>query len=608
MNDLRSPSRAGTSPPRVLHGPSPASRETLIVLPCPSGDASPEALAWAGAALAARGLAAPEPLPAAWSDLAAALCAAILTRLALPAMPVRPTGRDDAIAFAAGAMPITLHCAAVAGRLLQQARAGGIAAEADEAWRQLLAAAEGMPPPPHFPAVAAACAELGVPCHHLAPGNEIQLGEGRHRILLDGTDTSATSLIASERAWDKLIANRLLAANGLPVARQIPAGSAAAAWQAALAIGPPVVVKPRRGHRARGVSLAVASAAEMEEAFAAAREVGQQVLVESLIPGRDYRVMVVRGRVTGVIMSQPPQVVGDGRQSIAALVDAFNHDRDRRAGTAISPIPLGPEAAAMLRAAGRDFDSVPAAGETVVLHRIAGTRRGGIPVDVTETIHPRTAAMLVHAAAIIGLDVAGIDYRTPDIRRPWHETGGGICEVNSGSGLRVMGIRPHWIRDGLIAPLIAGRALRMRHVAVIGDDAARPALDALARDLARGLERRGWHLGLALSDGLWLDRYRAGTAPLAPFDAHRRAIENPLLDAAIHVVTPGIVTAHGFGLSRLDLALLPAGAAPVPRLRGFCIDAGAEMVEAVTPDDLDRLAARLVAAPPLSPPAPTSPG
>jgi cyanophycin synthetase len=46
-------------------------------------------------------------------------------------------------------------------------------------------------------------------------------------------------------------------------------------------------------------------------------------------------------------------------------------------------------------------------------------------------VHPENIALCKRAARLVGLDVAGVDYISEDIGRPWYEAGGIVVEVNA---------------------------------------------------------------------------------------------------------------------------------------------------------------------------------
>ena len=87
--------------------------------------------------------------------------------------------------------------------------------------------------------------------------------------------------------------------------------------------------------------------------------------------------------------------------------------------------------------------TVPAAGRQVWLRDNANLSTGGTGRDVTDRIHPDVARLCLRVAALVGLDIAGIDLRLPDIAAPVPPTGdpdavtGGVIEVNAVPGLRM---------------------------------------------------------------------------------------------------------------------------------------------------------------------------
>src|SRR3546814_10167996 len=80
----------------------------------------------------------------------------------------------------------------------------------------------------------------------------------------------------------------------------------------------------------------------------------------------------------------------------------------------------------MLRRQGKSLESVPLLGEIVGLRGTANLSSGGTAIDRTDEIHPENALVAEQAAMTIGLDIAGIDFLSPDISRPVRETGGGL--------------------------------------------------------------------------------------------------------------------------------------------------------------------------------------
>ena len=96
------------------------------------------------------------------------------------------------------------------------------------------------------------------------------------------------------------------------------------AVEEAVRLGFPVVVKPLDGNHGNAVSINLKSLDEVRTAFEKAYELSDRVIVEACQPGQDHRILVIDGRVVAVSRRVPGHVVGDGRHTIAELVEIAN--------------------------------------------------------------------------------------------------------------------------------------------------------------------------------------------------------------------------------------------------------------------------------------------
>jgi len=184
--------------------------------------------------------------------------------------------------------------------------------------------------------------------------------------------------------------------------------------------------------------------------------VSRRVVVERWVSGRDYRVLVVNGKVVACAERVPAHVVGDGASPVQELVALANRDPRRGRGhrSPLTLLAIDERAERLLARQGHGARSVPDAGETVALCEVANLSAGGTAVDVTDQVHPDNRTMAVRAALAVGLDVVGVDFLTTDITRSYREAGGAICEINDKPGLRM-----HvWPSEGtprdVIAPIL----------------------------------------------------------------------------------------------------------------------------------------------------------
>jgi cyanophycin synthetase len=269
-------------------------------------------------------------------------------------------------------------------------------------------------------ALAAAARRRGIPVRRVGDLSMLRLGYSRYRRLVCAALTEQTSVIGVDIAADKVLAKRLLADAGVPVPEGMVAWSEQDAVAALEALGGPVVIKPRTGSQGVNVTVGIATADEAAAAYAQAAGQHAGVIVERFVPGTDYRVLVVDGQVVAAAELRPATVTGDGVSDIDQLIAQVNTDPRRGEGHSreLTKIRLDTRAIAHLAAQGLDAHSVPASGQAVTLRRNANLSTGGTSRDVTDRIHDDVADMCRRTAAVVGLDVCGIDVRLADISAP----------------------------------------------------------------------------------------------------------------------------------------------------------------------------------------------
>ncbi|MEW5889745.1 MAG: cyanophycin synthetase [Pseudomonadota bacterium] len=387
---------------------------------------------------------------------------------------------------------------------------------------------------PSTSAIVDAATKRRIPWLRLNDGNLVQFGYGARQRRIWTAETDRTSAIAESISRDKDLTKRLLAACGVPIPEGRIVASAEDAWEAAQAIGLPVVVKPVDANHGRGVSLDLTTREDVEAAFHVALREGSEVMVERFVRGNEHRLLVVGDRVVAAAKGEEAWVTGDGRSTIAELIDAQLNTDPRRGTTEDFPlnkILLNEDPAVVLELERQGFEpaSVPAAGQAVLIQR-----NGNVAFDVTDEMHPEVAAAACLAARVVGLDIAGVDLVAKDIARPLEEQGGAIVEVNAGPGL-LMHLKP-----AAGKPRPVGQAI-VDHLFPPGDDGRIPIVGVTGRDgaclvahlIAWGVHLSGSRVGLACSDGLYLDRRRIEKGNCATWEAGERLLMNRTVEAVV---------------------------------------------------------------------------
>ncbi|MDR1662443.1 MAG: cyanophycin synthetase [Azoarcus sp.] len=416
---------------------------------------------------------------------------------------------------------------------------------------------------PSTGAIVYAAAARGIPCRRLTRGSLVQFGWGSRQRRIQAAETDATGAIAEAIAQDKELSKRLLRSAGLPAPAGRPVENAEDAWAAAREIGidngAAVVVKPRDGNQGKGVAVNLKTREQVLAAYAAARKISEQVLLEACVGGQDHRLLVVGDKLVAAARREPPMLIGDGVHTVSQLIERINADPRRGDGhaTSLTRIRFDDIAAARLAEEGLTAESIPAKGRRVILRHNANLSTGGTATDVTDDVHPELAACAVAAARMVGLDIAGVDVVCKSVLRPLEEQDGGIVEINAAPGLR-MHLAPSFgkgraVGEAIVAHLFPdGGDARIPLVAVAGTNGK----TTTARLIARLLGAAGCRVGMSGTDGVHIRGKRIDTGDCSGPKSARKVLMHPEVDAAVLETARGGILREGLGFDRCDVAVV----------------------------------------------------
>jgi cyanophycin synthetase len=395
-----------------------------------------------------------------------------------------------------------------------------------------------------------------IPWMRLNDYSLVQFGQGKYQKRIQATVTSETRHIAVEIASDKEETNRILGELGLPVPRQRVVRTAEAAAIAAERLGYPVVVKPLDANHGRGVSLDLKNGDEVRAAFEKAREHARSIVVENFLAGFDHRMLVIGGQLIAVAKRVPGHVVGDGLHTIAQLVDLVNSDPRRGIGheKVLTRIELDPQADRLMAMKGVSRDTVLPAEEIFFLRGTGNLSTGGTAIDLTDVVHPDNREMAVRAANAIGLDVCGVDFITSDISQSHREVGGGICEVNAAPGFRMHVAPTEGKPRDVAGPVMdmlfpKGAPSRIPIAAVTGTNGK----TTTARMLAHIHKMNGYTVGLATTDGVYIDGERTVAGDMTGPKSAQMVLHDPAVDLAVLETARGGLLRAGMGYRTCDV-------------------------------------------------------
>jgi cyanophycin synthetase len=413
---------------------------------------------------------------------------------------------------------------------------------------------------PSTEAIVKEAEKRGIPWMQLSARFLIQLGYGVNQKRMQATMTSKTGILGVELACDKEATKRILAAAGAPVPRGTVIGFLDDLEEAIEYVGGyPIVIKPLDGNHGRGITIDIRNWEEAEAAYDAARQVSRSIIVERYYVGRDHRVLVVDGKVVAVAERVPAHVVGDGRSTIAELIEETNKDPNRGEGhdNVLTKIELDRNSYQLLERQGFTINSVPPRGTICYLRATANLSTGGSAVDRTDEIHPENVWLAQRIVKIIGLDIAGLDIVTTDISRPLREVDGVIVEVNAAPGFRMhvapsQGI-PRNVAGAVMDMLFPNeQSSRIPILSVTGTNGK----TTTTRLLAHIYKQTGKVVGYTTTDGTYIGEFLVESGDnTGPQSAHL-ILEDPTVEVAVLETARGGILRSGLGFDAANVGVV----------------------------------------------------
>ncbi|MFN7257463.1 MAG: cyanophycin synthetase, partial [Microcystis sp.] len=390
----------------------------------------------------------------------------------------------------------------------------------------------------------------------------VQLGYGVHQKRIQATLSSFSGILAVELACDKEGTKTILKDGGIPVPRgtviqyldELPAAIEEVG-------GFPIVIKPLDGNHGRGISIDVKNQQEAEEAYdlASAASKTRSVIVERYYKGSDHRILVINGKVAAVAERIPAHVVGDGRSTVEELIEITNQDPNRGDGHAnvLTKITIDKTALNVLGKQGYELTSILPQGAIAYLRATANLSTGGIAVDRTEEIHPENVWIAQRVAKLIGLDIAGIDVVTDDIRKPLKEVDGVIVEVNAAPGFRMHVAPSRGLPRNIAAPVIdmlfpPGTPSRVPILAITGTNGK----TTTSRLISHICRQTGKVVGFTTTDGVYIDDYLVEKGDnTGPYSASM-ILKEPTVEIAVLETARGGILRSGLAFNQCDVGVV----------------------------------------------------
>ncbi len=427
------------------------------------------------------------------------------------------------------------------------------AGEAEQALTALVeefrAAAAGVAPIIETRLLLCEADKRGIPWFRIAEDIPVvQLGQGIRRRRFRNSLTDKTGDTAFRLASYKPLGAHLMRELGVPVPRQGAVDTEEQAVAFAQKIGFPVVVKPVGMDMGVGVHVGIDSEVDLRTAYRASKKHGS-VQIEQHLAGFDYRFTFIRERMIGVVRTSPPIIEGDGSSTIQQLMDFDPPPTDLEVR---KKVIVDDEVLGRVSAAGYTVDDVLPAGERIVLRKWWRNKFDHTLADVTAVTHPENIEAAHLAVQSMGLDVAGVDYITTDISRPFYETGGAFTEVNpmpAMAGVQRSGIPAYRLLLDAVFP--DGATGRIDTAVLYGAKGA----EAVGAAIETILAHAGHSVGIATNERLEVAGQKIRREIVREDERGRTILRHPRSTAAILQATEAATQSVGLALERCHVAV-----------------------------------------------------
>lgn len=264
----------------------------------------------------------------------------------------------------------------------------------------------------------------------------IECTKGSTQFSFKSTYTHLTPSYGYFTADNKVLTYNLLKANNVPTPKTFEVSKDNISPDIKLKLRE-YVVKPVSMNHGDGVSVGIKSKAELIKAINYALKVSnsQSAIVQEKVEGKEYRFLVLDGKVIAVAGREPASITGDGVNTVEQMIVIKNKDPDRGEGHASKLTKIKIEDVKKYK--GQKFmDYIPNEGEKVILLDTTNLSKGGEATDYTDIAADSLKEIAINAARSCSLGLAGVDIITDNISNPSHK-GSYVIELNVAPGLRM---------------------------------------------------------------------------------------------------------------------------------------------------------------------------
>lgn len=266
----------------------------------------------------------------------------------------------------------------------------------------------------------------------------IELVKGNRReLVVQATRTSKDSSTLQYIANDKVVAKKIMRENGISVPEGIDINmdtdkdiidTICKKYS-----NTPIVIKPKSTNFGTGITIfeTGASQEQISNAIKFAAQFDNTVLIEKFVPGKEYRFLVINNKCQAITWRRNASVVGDGKSTIAELIEKKNDEYWHKAMHSHIENDNGLKEYFVKNKI--SMSDIPKEGERVTLRGNSNVSTGGESIDMTDIIPEYFKKIAEKVSESLNAKICGVDIIINDIGKEEYT----VLEVNSNPGIYI---------------------------------------------------------------------------------------------------------------------------------------------------------------------------
>jgi cyanophycin synthetase len=397
-----------------------------------------------------------------------------------------------------------------------------------------------------------------IPYKRFDNGSLVTLGYGKKQKKMRTALVDSTSGLGIELAGDKDETKKILEEAGLPVPTGKLVYSEQSLKEALEQLHFPLAIKPLDGNHGRGVTTNINTLDKAIFGFHHAQKISRAVIVEEFVKGDDHRFLVINYKLVAVAKRTPASVTGDGKSTIAQLIEEENKNPER--GTAshhpLAIIKIDDVTKKILEDNSLTLESILPKNKTLYLKDTANISAGGTAADVTDIVHPENIFMAERIAKMFNLNICGIDILTTDVSASLTKENGGIIEVNAGPGIRMHTHPNEGIARNVAKPifdmLFPEDDFMIPIIAITGTNGK----TTTTRLITHIVKNAGYTPGYTTSDGIYVAEHLIEEGDCTGYHSAQTVLFEPTIDIAVLECARGGIIRSGLGFEKCDISIV----------------------------------------------------